>query len=100
MRPAEMPAGPQGVSFSRTKDIVKSIENLVEVKLTTKITEKSALIFTLVFRPFSGAPTVRLQRVIRSGVFCCRSVLRRFHRPCYQLRAAQRFPVSISRILT
>lgn len=52
MRPAEMPANPHGVSFSRTKDIVKTIENLVEVKLTTKITEKSAVIFTLVSARF------------------------------------------------
>ena len=49
MRPAEMPADPHGVSFSRSKDIVKTIENLVEVKLTTKITEKSAVILTLNF---------------------------------------------------
>lgn len=52
MRPAEMPADPHGVSFSRTKDIVKTIENLVEVKLTTKITEKSAVVLTLNFDVF------------------------------------------------
>lgn len=64
MRPAKMPANPHGVSFSRAKDIVKTIENLVAVKLTTKITEKSAVIFTLVFRPvqvFPALPPVRCQ---------------------------------------
>lgn len=55
MRTAEMPADPHGVSFSRTKDIVKTIENLVEVKLTTKITEKSAVILTLNFDVFYSA---------------------------------------------
>ena len=53
MRPAEMPADPHGVSFSRSKDIVKTIENLVEVKLTTKITEKSAVILALNFDVFA-----------------------------------------------
>lgn len=39
MRLAEMPADLHGVSFSRAKDIVKTIENLAKVKLTIKITE-------------------------------------------------------------
>ena len=53
MRPAGMSADPHGVSFSRTKDIVKTIENLVAVKLTTKITEKSAVILILNFDVFT-----------------------------------------------
>lgn len=61
MRPAEMPADPHGVSFSRTKDIVKTIENLVEVKLTTKITEKSAVVLTLNFDVFA-LHCVRVER--------------------------------------
>lgn len=61
MRPAEMPADPHGVSFSRSKDIVKTIENLVEVKLTTKITEKSAVILALNFDVFA-LHCVRVER--------------------------------------
>ncbi|WP_317393983.1 hypothetical protein [Agathobaculum desmolans] len=51
-----MPADLHGASFSRAKDIVKTIENLAAVKLTTKITEKSAVILIVSFHPDRTCP--------------------------------------------